>query len=867
VPGQNLTRAEAIERAGVVTAVESYAIALDLTTGPTTFGSTTTIRFSATEGATTFLDLVAPSVRSVTLNGRELDPAQVFAESRITLEGLAAENEVVVVADCAYMNTGEGLHRFVDPVDGEVYLYTQFEVPDARRVFATFEQPDLKATFQLTATAPERWQVVGNQPTPQPAATGGTVAVVEGRGEEPVATWTFEPTPRLSTYLVALVAGPYAVVRGELTSTDGRTIPLGVFCRSSLSQYLDADYILDITRKGFAYFEDLFDYPYPFDKYDQLFVPEYNMGAMENPGCVTFTEVHVFRGPVPDGRKERRVVTILHELAHMWFGDLVTMKWWNDLWLNESFAEFASTLATAEATEWTEGWTTFAASEKTWAYRQDALPSTHPIVADINDLEDVYVNFDGITYAKGGSVLKQLVAWVGREQFMAGLHAYFTKHAWKNTELRDLLVELEATSGRDLEEWSRLWLETAGTNTLRPELEVDADGTITSFAIVQTAPQDHPTIRPHRLGIGYYDLVEQGDDGGPVVLRTHQVLVDVDGERTAIPGLVGTKRPGLILVNDDDLAFAKVRLDEDSMAFAVQHLSAIGDSLARGVIWGAAWDAVRDAETPARDFVDLVLGNVSAETGSTTVSMVLGQLGWAATLGADPALRAVNATRVADALWGLAQAAPAGSDLQLQLVKAFAAQATGPEHVAPLAGLLDGSVVPEGREIDTDLRWDLLQGLVALGAAGDAEIDAALAADDTATGRQAAARVRASKPSTEAKEAAFASIVDEPDVPNAIIRATAAGFGRVTDPAVLAPLVTRYFDALLPIWESRSYQMAEELIDGLFPLPLASAELADAAAAWLGAHPDAAPALRRMIQENLADTQRALAAQARDAAA
>ncbi|GAB2458994.1 aminopeptidase N [Xylanimonas ulmi] len=860
MPGQNLTRAEAIERAGVVTAVESYAIALDVTTGPTLFTSTTTIRFTATEGASTFLDLVAPTVRSVTLNGRELDPAAVFADSRITLDGLAADNEVVVVADCAYTNTGEGLHRFVDPVDGEVYLYTQFEVPDARRVFATFEQPDLKATFQVTVTAPARWQVVSNQPTPAPVATGADVVVVEDGAPEPTATWTFGATPRISTYLVAIVAGPYAVVRGALTSSDGREIPLGVFCRASLSQYMDADYVMDITRKGFAFYEELFDYPYPFDKYDQLFVPEYNMGAMENPGCVTFTEAYVFRGSVPDGRKERRVVTILHELAHMWFGDLVTMKWWNDLWLNESFAEFASTLATAEATEWTEGWTTFAASEKTWAYRQDALPSTHPIVAEIRDLEDVYVNFDGITYAKGASVLKQLVAWVGREEFMRGLAAYFRKHAFSNTELRDLLVELEATSGRDLEAWSKAWLETAGTNTLRPELRVAADGTIESFEIVQTAPADHPTLRPHRLGVGYYSL-----DADGAVVRTHQVMVDVDGERTAVPELVGTTRPGLILLNDEDLAFAKVRLDADSLAFAVEHLGAIRDSLARGVVWGSAWDAVRDAEAPASSFVDLVLGNVAAETESTTVAMVLGQLGTAATVYADPQRRAAQATRVADALWELASAAPAGSDLQLQLVRAFAAQATGPEHVAPLRGLLDGTLVLAGREIDTDLRWDLLQGLVALGAAGEGEVADTLAADDTATGRQAAARVRASAPTTAAKEAAFASIVDESDVPNAIIRATAAGFRRVTDPAVLEPLIGRYVDALTPIWESRTYQMSEELVEGLYPAPVASAALAETVAAWLDTHADAAPALRRMVRESLADTRRALAAQALDA--
>ncbi|ACZ30133.1 aminopeptidase N [Xylanimonas cellulosilytica DSM 15894] len=860
MPGQNLTRAEAIERASAVTAVESYAIALDLTTGPTTFASTTTIRFSGTPGADTFLDLVAPTVRSVTLNGVDLDPAAVFADSRIALAGLAAENEVVVVADCAYTNTGEGLHRFVDPVDGEVYLYTQFEVPDARRVFATFEQPDLKATYQVTVTAPARWEVVSNQPTPEPVPAEGTVVVVEGKEPEPTATWTFEPTPRLSTYLVALVAGPYAVVRDSLTSTDGREIPLGVFCRQSLSQYLDADYIVDITRRGFAFYEEAFEYPYPFDKYDQLFVPEYNMGAMENPGCVTFTEAYVFRGSVPDGRKERRVVTILHELAHMWFGDLVTMKWWNDLWLNESFAEFASTLATAEATEWTEGWTTFAASEKTWAYRQDALPSTHPIVAEIRDLEDVYTNFDGITYAKGASVLKQLYAWVGREQFMKGLANYFRKHEFSNTELRDLLVELEATSGRDLDAWGKAWLETAGTNTLTPSITVAADGTVESFEIHQTAPTGHPTLRPHRLGIGYYSLTASG-----TVERTHQVIIDVDGERTNVRELVGTKRPDLILLNDEDLAFAKVRLDADSLAFAVANLAKIDDSLARGVIWGSAWDAVRDGEAPASSFVDLVLNNVSAETESTTVTMVLAQLGTAAGIYADPAQRAAQTTRAADAVWALATAAAAGSDLQLQLVRAFAALASGPEHVAPLAGLLSGEVVLDGREIDTDLHWDLLQGLVALGAAGDAEIDAALAADDTATGRQSAARVRASKPTTADKQTAFASIVDEADVPNAIIRATAAGFRRVTDPAVIEPLVGRYLDALLPIWESRSYQMAEELIEGLYPLPVANAALRDAVQAWLDAHPDAAPSLRRMVVESLADTERALTAQAVDA--
>jgi aminopeptidase N len=854
VPGENLTRAEAIDRAAVVTAVESYDIELDVTTGPTTFASTTVIRFSATPGASTFVDLIAPTVREVVLNGRSLDVADVYADSRIALTGLAADNELRVVADCAYMNTGEGLHRFVDPVDGETYLYTQFEVPDARRVFATFEQPDLKAPFRVTVTAPAAWQVVSNQPTPEPEpATHAT------EPEAAAAVWRFEPTPRISTYLVALVAGPYAVQRGELTSSDGRTIPLGVFCRASLSEHLDADYIMETTRKGFEFYEKTFAVPYPFDKYDQLFVPEYNMGAMENPGCVTFTEAYVFRSQVTDAVRERRVVTILHELAHMWFGDLVTMKWWNDLWLNESFAEYASTLATAEATEWEAAWTTFSAMEKTWAYRQDQLPSTHPIVAEIRDLEDVQVNFDGITYAKGASVLKQLAAWVGRDEFLAGVSTYFTKHAWSNTELSDLLVELEATSGRDLTTWSKTWLETAGVNTLRPEIDVDADGRISGFAVLQTAPANYPTIRPHRLGIGCYDLT------GGAVVRTGEVVVDIDGERTEVPELVGRELPGLVLLNDEDLAYAKIRLDDASLAFALEHLSRIADPLARSLVWGSVWDAVRDGETPASAYVDLVLGNIAAETESTTVRTTLNQLGLAVRSYVAPQRRAATLARVGDRLWSLAQEAEAGSDLQLQLVKFFAALASTPDHVAPLRGLLDGTVALGGLTVDTDLRWELLQGMVQLGAAGGDEIDAALAQDDTATGRQSAARARASVPTAVGKEAAFASVVEHDDVPNAIIRATATGFVRVTDPAVLESFVARYTDALLPIWNGRSYHIAEELVEGLYPAPLASAELRDGVRAWLDAHADAPAALRRMVSEQLAGTERALAAQAADA--
>jgi aminopeptidase N len=861
VPGENLTRAEASERAAIVD-VQSYDVALDLTTGATTFASTTVVRFTATQGASTFVDLVAPAVHEVVLNGRALDPAVVFADSRITLDGLAPENELRVVADCGYTNTGEGLHRFVDPVDGEVYLYTQFEVPDARRVFAVFEQPDLKATFAFTVTAPASWQVVSNQPTPEPEALG-TVAdpTGTGAGDVAVARWAFEPTPRISSYITALVAGPYVVERSELTSSDGRTIPLGVFARASLAEHLDADYVFDKTREGFAFFEEAFAHPYPFAKYDQLFVPEYNMGAMENAGCVTFTETYVFRSKVTDAVRERRVVTILHELAHMWFGDLVTMKWWNDLWLNESFAEYASTLATAEATEWKQAWTTFAAMEKSWAYRQDQLPSTHPIVATINDLEDVFVNFDGITYAKGASVLKQLVAWVGQEQFLAGVAAYFRKHAWQNTELRDLLVELEATSGRDLTDWSAKWLETAGVNTLRPEIELDAHGRVVSFTVVQSAPADHPTLRPHRLGIGFYDL----RDGA--LVRTHRVEVDVDGERTDVPGLRGLDRPQLVLLNDDDLAYAKIRLDPASLEVATTHLADITDPLARSLVWGAAWDATRDGEAPASDYVDLVLANVARETESTTIRTTLNQLALAVKTYVAPERRADTLVEVGDALWRLAGDAQAGSDLQFQLVKFFAHLASTPAHGDALRSLVDGSAGLEGLEIDTDLRWEILEGLVLLDLADDAEIEQTLAADSTATGQQSAARARATVPSPDAKRAAFDRLVGSDEAPNAIVRATTQGFQHVNDPATLAPVVGAYFDALLPLWDARSYHIAEALVTGLYPAPLASGALRDATRDWLDANADAPPALRRLVVENLAGVERALTAQAADARA
>ncbi|HWM34232.1 MAG TPA: aminopeptidase N [Pseudolysinimonas sp.] len=856
MPGENLTRIEAQERANII-AVDSYAITLDLTSSPTTFRSTTTVTFRASGGTTSFIDAITEKVHRVELNGASIRPDTVADGTRIRLEGLREENVLVVEADFAYTNTGEGLHRFVDPVDQEVYLYSQFEVPDSRRVFAVFEQPDLKATFQFTVTAPGNWAVVSNSPTPEPT-----------HGSQGFATWAFEPTPRISSYITALIAGPYQSVRSELTSSNGRVVPLGIYVRKSLAAHLDAEYIFDITRKGFAYFEEKFGYPYPFAKYDQLFVPEFNAGAMENAGAVTFTETYVFRSKVTDAIKERRVVTILHELAHMWFGDLVTMRWWNDLWLNESFAEWASTIATAEATEWTEAWATFQAMEKSWAYRQDQLPSTHPIVANITDLEDVQVNFDGITYAKGGSVLKQLAAWVGIDEFFAGVGAYFRKHEYGNTELRDLLAELETTSGRDLSGWATQWLETAGVNTLKPAISVDDAGVITAFSIEQSAPAEWPTIRPHRLAVGFYSFDSETNAGvegdlSPRLVRTHRVELDIDGTSTEVAELVGMARPDLILLNDDDLAYAKIRMDEASWQVAIDHLADIEDPLARALVWGAAWDATRDAEVAPSDYVDLVLNNIATETESTTIRLSLTQLLQVARSYVSPDKRDATIRRVGDALWALARDAAPGSDAQFQFVKFFAAIAATPEHGDVLSGLRDASVTLEGLEIDTDLAWELLEGLVLVGRAGEHEIAAELEKDNTANGQQAAARARATIATPEAKLAALDLAVQDASLSNLVLRNMGLGFQHVNDPDVLLPTVPRYLDALAGVWADRSYQIASYVIQFFYPGPLASQGLVDATQAWLDANPGI-PALRRLVIENLAGVTRALEAQARD---
>ncbi|WP_460465869.1 aminopeptidase N [Arthrobacter pigmenti] len=849
----NLTREEARGRADLLE-IESYHVTLDLRRPERTFGSTTVVRFRAEAGSSTFIDAVTDSVHEVVLNGRPLDPAEVSDGVRIQLPHLEANNELRIVSDALYMNTGEGLHRFVDPVDNEVYLYSQFEVPDARRMFAVFEQPDLKASFTFTVTAPSHWTVVSNSPAPRPhqADDGNSI-------------WEFPPTESISSYITALIAGPYGSVKSELTSSDGRTIELGVYARKSLMQYLDVENIFDLTRKGFEFYEQQFDTPYPFTKYDQLFVPEFNAGAMENAGAVTFLENYIFRSKVTDAMVERRAITILHELAHMWFGDLVTMRWWNDLWLNESFAEFMSTLAAAENTEWKQAWTTFASLEKSWAYRQDQLPTTHPIVAEIRDLEDVQVNFDGITYAKGASVLKQLVAWVGRDEFMEGVRRYFAKHAWRNTELKDLLAELEASSGRDLALWSSHWLETAGVNTIRPEIETDGGEIITSFTVVQSAPDEYPSIRPHRLAIGFYDLdVAQDGTGSGKLVRNHRLELDISAERTSVPELVGLECPDFVLVNDDDLAYAKVRLDDSSLETAKHHLKDFADSLPRTLVWGSAWDAARDGETPARRYVDLVLNNIAYESDSSVILVLLRQLTSALTFYVHPEARKDTTAAAAESLWSLASNADGGTDAQLQFAKAFAALARTSGQLDRVAGLLDGAPALNGLDVDTDLRWELLTSLVAGGRADTAAIDDELARDNTSSGQRAAALAKAAVPTPEAKDRVWQSVVVKDENSKAMQQAQIAGFTRVHDTALLVPYVDKYFDAVPGIVESRTHELSQQIVVGLFPAQLTTARTQDKTDAFLATLPASSNSLRRLMLENRDGIARALKAQQAD---
>ena len=846
MPGINLTRAEAKERASLIK-VESYDIDLDLTSGDETFISTTVIKFSSPKpGASTFIDAVGKRVISATLNGAPLD-VEDYDGQTIHLPAIATANELTLSIEAIYSKSGEGLHRFVDPADGEIYLYSQHEVADARRTFPCFDQPDLKATYAFTTLVPAHWEVISNNSTESVTDISATTK-----------RWVFKRTPVLSTYLTAIVAGAYHrvddVYKGE------KTVPLALFCRKSLAPSMDAEEIFKITKQGFAFYEKEFGLAYPFDKYDQLAVAEFNAGAMENAGCVTFAEDYfVFRSKVTDKNYNWRANVILHEMAHMWFGDLVTMTWWDDLWLNESFAEWASYYTLEQATRFTNSWTVFNAERKNWAYRQDQLSSTHPIVVDMFDLEAVKTNFDGITYAKGASVLQQMVSYVGKAEFIAGLRQYFAKHAWGNTTLNDLLVELEAASGRDLKPWVATWLKTAGVNTFRPELVIDG-GSYSSVAIRQEAPlapAGSSELRPHRMAVGLYDLA----DGA--LVRRRSIELDVSGASTPVSEFSGEKVADLVLINDKDLSYGKIRFDDRSIETLKNHLGDIQDPLARALCWSASWDMLRDGELATSVYVPMALKALAGEPDVAVVGMTLVQLDTAVEMYSSDAHRTGLREQLSVGLEKLLDAAEPGSDLQLAYSRAFAGSATSDEQCARVRGFLGGEV--EGLVIDADIRWHFLNALVERGMATLEDVEKELASDNTANGQRYAAFARSAFPDAETKARAFES-ASKDKLSNHIQLATIRGFQRPIQRDLLTPYVEKYFEIILDIWNAETYEMATNIVTGLYPSYVIFQSTLDATEAWLShVGKDAPGGLRRLVAENRDAMSRALKAQAKDA--
>ncbi len=750
-----------------------------------------------------------------------------------------------VTATAKYMHDGTGLSRFEDPLDGRSYLHTSFESNDAHRVFACFDQPDIKGTFTFQVKAPKEWTVVSNS---DGATNDGGV-------------WRFPTTKVISTYLSALVAGEYHSVHRRHGD-----IGLGMYCRQSLAEYLDTETaeIVDITSSGLDYFASKYGIPYMFGKYDQLFVPEFSSGAMENPGCVTFNERYIFRSRVTQAARQRRANTILHEMAHMWFGDLVTMKWFDDLWLNESFATYMGSLASAEATRFKDAWTFFAADTKVEARIQDEMPTTHPIVADIPDVEAVHLNFDKITYNKGGAVLKQLAAWLGEDTFFDGVHLYLERHSYANATLADFLAALEEASGRDLKEWAHVWLEEAGVNKLAAELEIE-DGKIKSAAVSQTAPASHPIMRPHHLRIGLFDVIPSpfgGEGQGEGTFKRRiTVELDVDGARTPVPQLVGETATDFVLVNDGDLAYARVELDTRSLDVLLKGRLKLDDDLARAVAWGSLWDMVRNAELRPSDYVDISLQSIDIETDPAVFQSLIFRTFAAFEDYAEPSHRGPLREAVARRAFDRLQLVAPGSDLQLHWALTFIDSARRPADLDLVAGLLDGRTRLEGLAVDFTIRWAAVTALATVGAAGPEVIGDELERDPTDIGRRAAAAARAARPVPAAKAEAWEAVTNG-RVSLATKKAIAEGFHRPDQESLLAEYVQPYFDTLLPFWGSHDIDEALVFTKLYYPATIVTPEVVALVDRWL--ERDLPGPVRRSLLESQDGTKRALRTRAFD---
>ncbi len=854
----NLTRSEAEARAALLS-VPRTRVHLDLSGDDGTpdireFTSTTTLDLELRSASATFLDLDAVSVAHILVDG-VARPGDLFDGCRVHLAEMSAGlHTVEVQATMRYSRDGRGLHRFVDPTDGVVYLHSQFEPFHALQVFACADQPDLKTVFEISVDAPAGWVVVSNEPAEHQPEDGAA-----GR-------WVFHPTPPISTYLAAVVAGGYVATDAEYRRSDGTSVPLRLFVRRSLEAHLDAEELFDLTRAGLAYFEDVFG-RYPFTKYDQLFVPEFSAGAMENPGCVTFTESYVFRSRVTDAVRERRAETVLHEMAHMWFGDLVTMRWWDDLWLNESFATFMSVLAMVEATRWKDAWVTFLDAEKTWAKFQDQLPSTHPIADEMPDVESVHQNFDGITYAKGASVLRQLVAWVGQEEFLAGCRDYFSAHAWGNTTLSDFLGALERSSGRTLSEWRDEWLRTTGVNLLTPDISIADDGTYASVRIVQSDPapmwqsEPHrPVLRRHRLAVGVYDM----RDGR--LERRERVELDVEGEVTDVTQLVGQRAGDFLLLNDDDLTFARIALDDRSLSTVTNHLADVVDPMPRALVWSAAWDMLRDGLLPASTFVELVRHNISHDEQVGVLQRLLMRATAAVERYAASENRVTLRSLLRDQAKTMLARCEPGGDHQLAWFRHWISLVSDTEDFTFLTGLLAGEQQVPGLAIDTDLRWAIVTALAHAGEADDALIDAELVRDDTDLGQRQAMTARASRPDAASKAWARSMLRDDADLSHTLARQLWAGFSQLDQEAFAIAYLEDFAADLDHVWATRTLDFAIEFAAGMFPHGAVDAGLLDTTDAILS-RSDLPKPLRRAVLEQRDTVVRTIRARERDASA
>nr|WP_221376569.1 aminopeptidase N [Actinoplanes polyasparticus] len=824
----SLTRAEATARAATVD-VREYEVDLDLTTEGDTFGSRTVVRFDAHEGASTFLEFEPVRAGKMTLNGSPL-PDSALVDGRLLLTGLADVNELAVEAVMRYSNTGEGLHKYVDPADGSVYIYQHMFINNAGRILPAFDQPDLKASFRITVTAPSSWRV---------AANGPLLSGTNGR-------WEFAATKPISTYLCSLIAGPYHEVTD---SHDG--IPLALYARAALAGALEAEAaeIFEVTKQCFDRYHEIFDIRYPFGHYQQAFAPEFNFGAMEYPGLVVFRDEFIYRSAVTDSEREHRANVIAHEMAHMWFGDLVTMAWWDDLWLNESFAEYMGTRIAAEATRFPGTWTTFAMQRKAWGLRADQHPSTHPVApAEVSDTDQALLNFDGISYAKGAAVLKQLVAFVGDEAFRTGVNAHFAAHAYGNATLADLLGALSAASGRDLTAWADVWLRRAQVNTLRSSFEVDGSS-YSSVVIEQTAPGAYPTLRPHRLGIGLWDRA----DGALVRRKLIEVEVGATG-RTELPELAGEPVADLLLLNDGDLTYAKIRLDEQSTAAVPALLPLIGDSLARAVLWAATLDAVVDGERPVAELVTLALAALPVESEVVIVEDVLRATRSLVDRYSTPETRPAALELVAQAADRLLAVSEPGGSRQLAAARGLIGATV---DIARLRDWLDGGAVPDGLAVDADLRWLIVYRLAVLGAAGTEVIDAEFERDRSATGEQWAARCRAARPDPDAKALAWAAIIGDAALSNRLVEMTASGFWQAEQLDLLRDYVPRYFAEMPAMMRLRSGMSAERTAAAAYPGLVVEQRTRDLAADLL-ADARLDPILRRVVLDADDDVRRAL---------